>query len=276
MPNSKESDPDSHESTAKGEYDSTPSFYSSNDTFEKYLGQTSHYVALQNNIVKVVSYVDPDRLIEMGSGMGQTAARLAAENPGIEVLGIDNREKVIELSRTHIEEHDLSNLTFETADMMEYVETATSLPELLVFLHSFHHIPDPLSQKIEFLEECYETLPDGGQLCIGETFLQSDPREEGTESEMRAQWANRGRESYASTFWSALDGLDADEIEHAQEVGNFSQEHEVEAGENVIARDNEYQVSMDWVVEQAHSIGFTVVLAEPVNSLGDGIVLLQK
>ena len=257
------------------EYEDTPSFYTTNDTFEKYLGQTSHYLALQDNLVKLVSHIDPNQIVEMGSGLGQTSVRLAEEYPQTEVVGLDNREEVIERSRSAIEERSLSNVAFETADMIEYVKTG-SLPGLVVLLHSFHHIPDPFERKIEFLENCHMALPDRGHICIGETFLKSDTRDEAARRAIRSQWADRGFESYASTFWSALEGIDSASVEHAQEVGEFSREHEVEAGENVLNRDDEYQISMNWLVDRAQSVGFNVVLAEPVNSLGDGIVLLRK
>lgn len=87
----------------------------------------------------------------MGSETGATALRLADEFPATEVLGIDNRETVIELSRAKNEELGLSNVSFETADMIEFVTTSGSLPKMVVLLYSFHHIPDPLQQKIDFL-----------------------------------------------------------------------------------------------------------------------------
>lgn len=258
----------------RSEYDGTPSFYNNEDTFEKYLGQTSYYLSLQNRVVEAVSHVAPDRITELGSGTGETTIRLANESPSAEVLGIDNRESVTEISRDNLDELDLTNLRFETADMREHVQR--SLPEMVVMLYSFHHIPDPLEQKIDFLENCYETLPDGGYICIAETFLKTDARGELADREIRSTWADRGLEGYASTFWSALDGLSQSDIEHAQDVGEFSRQHEREAGENVRTRDEEYLITMDWVVEHAQSVGFEVVLAEPVNSLGDGIVLIQK
>lgn len=257
------------------EYDGTPSFYNNEDTFKKYLGQTSYYQKLQNSVVEIVSYVDPDQITELGSATGSTTVQLADEFPATEILGIDNRETVTEISRNNLEELDLPNITFETADMREHVQTSP-LPEMVVMLYSFHHIPDPLQQKIDFLEDCYANLPDGGYLCIAETFLKTDARNEIADREIRTTWADRALEGYASTFWSALNGLDQADIEHAQEVGDFSRNHEREAGEKAVVRDEEYMVSMKWVVDHAQSIGFDVVLAEPVNSHGDGIVLLRK
>ena len=265
------------DASPSGEYDRTPSFYTSDDTFERYLGQTSHYLALQDALVELVGYIDPDGILEPGSGLGQTAIRLADEYPATDVHGIDNRESVVERSRTAAEDPSVRpNLTFSTAEMRAYVESADSLPDLVAFLHSFHHIPDPLSEKIDFLEACHAALPDGGHICIGETFLRADPRNGAADRAVRTQWADRALESYASTFWSSLDGVTPDDIERARSVGVFSQDHESAAGENVRNRDEEYLVTMDWLVENARSVGFEVVLAEPVNSLGDGVVLLRR
>ena len=259
-----------------GNDDGTPSFYDTNKAFEKFLGQTSYYQKLQANVVKLVSNVNPDQITEMGSGTGETAVRLAEEFPETKVRGIDNRETVIEVSRNNAEELNLPNLAFETAEMTEYVEAATSLPEMVVFLYSFHHIPDPVQRKAEFLEDCYATLPEGGHLCIAETFLKNDARNESARREIRTRWADRGMEGYASTFWAALDDIDPAAIKHAQEVGEFSREQELEAGERVLNRDDEYLISKQWLVNRAQDNGFDVVLAEPVNSVGDGIVLLRK
>lgn len=259
------------------EYDSTPSFYNTEDTFEKYLGQTSYYRGLQDAVRKLSEQIDPDGIVEMGSGTGETAFMLAETCPDSEIIGIDNRETVIELSRKRLAEagSETPNLRFEVADMREYVTNA-DLPDLLVFLYSFHHIPDPLERKAEFLEDCFQQLQDGGFICIAEAFLTFAHRSERADRMVRRTWANRGLEGYASTFWSALDGVDEESIEHAQDVGEFSRNHEIEAGENVLHRDEEYLVTMEWLTETADDIGFEVVLAEPRNAFGDGVVLLQK
>ena len=259
-----------------GDYDGTPSFYNTDETFEKYLGQTSYYLKLQDNVVELVSHANPDQITEMGSGTGETTVRLAEEVPDTEVIGIDNREQVIEISRENADELGLSNIAFETANMIDYVESATVLSEMIVLLYSFHHIPDPLQQKISFLENCYASLPEGGLICIGETFLKNDARDEAAIREIRTRWADRELEAYASTFWSALDGIDPAAIDHAQEVGEFSRDHEREAGKHVVDRNEEYLISMKWLVDHAQTVGFDVPLAEPVNSVGDGIVLLRK
>ncbi len=257
------------------DFDSTPSFYNTDNTFEKYLGQTSYYLGLQDAVTKLIEEADPDGVIEMGSGTGETAFKLSNTFPNLNIVGIDNREKVIRVSRDRLEDVNAPNLRFEVSDFRDYVMEA-ELPDMLVFLYSFHHIPDPLDCKEEFLEDCFTNLDPGSYVCIAETFLTSEGRSERADREVRTTWADRGLEGYASTFWSALDGVDQESIERAQEIGEFSRDHELKAGENVLHRDEEYLVTMDWVTDAASNTGFNVVLAEPRNALGEGVVLLQK
>jgi hypothetical protein len=83
-------------------------------------------------------------------------------------------------------------------------------------------------------------------------------------------------EGYASTFWASLSDLSDEAIEQSRSIGKFSLEYEKKAGDLVATRDNEYLVNMSWLVDTAKSIGFHVRIAEPVNAMGDGLVLLKK
>lgn len=259
------------------DYDSTPSFYNTDNTFEKYLGQTSYYRGLQTAVTKLVGDIEPDDLVELGSGTGETAFTVAEAFPALDVTGVDKRESVIQLSQERLTDSERANLQFVRADFRAYIQDSTTPPaEMLVLLYSFHHIPDPVSHKREFLADCLDRLDAGAYVCLAETFLDTTWQSKQADRKLRQTWANRGLEGYASTFWSALDGLDAESITRAQEIGAFSRTHELEAGDNVRKRDDEYLVTMTWLTETATDVGFDVVLAEPTNALGDGVVLLQK
>lgn len=60
-------DQEEDRNTIIGEYEGTPSFYTTEETFEKYLGQTSHYLALQDAVVDLVASIDPDRILEIST-----------------------------------------------------------------------------------------------------------------------------------------------------------------------------------------------------------------
>jgi hypothetical protein len=86
----------------------------------------------------------------------------------------------------------------------------------------------------------------------------------------------RGLEGYASTFWNSLGSLEKEDINNSKEVGNFTREHEIEAGNNVKDRNNEYLVTENWLVNTSENIGFDVIISEPCNAFNDKVILLQK
>lgn len=258
------------------DYQKTPSFYNSDEVFKKYLGQTSYYSALQNAVCKVVKMSSPKEISELGSGTGSTAIRLAKENPNVKVFAVDMREDMVNLGKVSVTQRSMQNVEFIKADMVDYVENLEKISDMIVMLYAFHHILDPLDKKIKFLELCKDKLPQNGLICIGETFL---PEAHGLYKEQsltRELWAKRSMEGYASTFWASLENLSRDSINKSKEIGSFSFENEWKAGEWVAKRDNEYLISVTWLENIAKEIGFEVVLAEPVNSIGESVVLLRK
>jgi ubiquinone/menaquinone biosynthesis C-methylase UbiE len=255
------------------EFDRTPSFYSNVDTFERYLGQTSYYLSLQANVMKLVRLSGAKRVLELGSGTGATAIALAAADPYLEVVSVDMRQSMVALARTEAENRRLRNLVFVADDMRD---VSVEGYDFIVMLYSFHHIPDPISNKTSFLRNTYDHLQANARLCIAETFLPDARDDIELIAETRRLWSARIYEGYASTFWSSLQGLTAESISRSRDIGRFSLEHEAIAGENVVKREDEYLVDMNWVTTNAAAVGFQVQIAERVNAIGDGIVLLER
>jgi SAM-dependent methyltransferase len=256
-------------------YEQTPSFYTDQETFHKYLGQTSYYRALQAAVLQIAGHLRPTSIAELGSGTGATALALAEAHPAADVVSIDFRDDMVDICRTEAGKRGITNAAFHTRDLVNFFDEFPS-PDLIVMLYSFHHIPDPLERKVQFLRQAHQTMKPGQYLCIGETFL---PEHHGTTGELAAAdalWSVRPLEGYATTFWAALDGLSPDAVNHAAEIGRFSFEHEHTAGGLVRHRDGEYLITRSWLSTHAADAGLQVVIDEPVNAVGDGIVLLHK
>jgi len=259
----------------KGGFEYTPSFYSDESTFIKYLGQTSYYQALQQAVLKVVSLSQPQKVLELGIGTGATAMEVAKLNPSLALLGVDNRQSMIELAEDKARQEGLANASFEVGDMHDYGRKIEGF-DLTVMLYSFHHLLDPLHHKVDFLEDCFHKMKQGSRICIAEAFLPEASSDVELLSKTYELWSRRVHEGYASTFWASLSGLSNQNIEQSRSIGKFSLEYEKTAGDLVAARDNEYLVSMSWLIETAKNIGFQIRIAEPVNAMGDGLVLLEK
>ena len=253
------------------EYDKTPSFYKTEEMFMKFLGQSSYYVSLQNAVSKIARLCKPKTLVEMGAGTGATTNRLARENPGCQVTGVDMRDEMIRLGREAAPE----NAAYEKGEMVDYVNNLEQLPDLTIFLYAFHHIADPVQNKRDFLVTCKAKLPPRGRICVADIFLPESFGDIEQDALTRNRWSLRQLEGYSSTFWAALQGLDASEIENSKGIGAFCAENELKAGSLIMTRDNEYPVSMAWLVKTAEEAGFSVDIAEPCNCIGDGVVLLS-
>lgn len=83
---------------------------------------------------------DAPRILEIGSGIGDTAVQLAQENPGDDFIAADVHTKGIARTLMLIEEHGLTNLRVLHGDAMDLLTQrlpAAALDRVLVFF------PDP-------------------------------------------------------------------------------------------------------------------------------------
>lgn len=255
------------------DYQNTPSFYNNEEFFNQYLGCTSYYTSLQNVVKKIIKITDAHSVLELGSALGTTTLAMAKEYPNIVFSGSDIREDVV--AQANEEAQKYNNVAFVQEDMCEHVtSTALSGFDLIFLLYSFHHILDPLENKIEFLKNCYTNMKSGSYLLITETFLPEETEELKENLQIKRLFEQRAAEGYASTFWSTLSSIT--EVEIAKKAANVSLNEELEAGRLVNERNEEYLVKFSWLVEAAKTCGFKVVIAEPVNSIMEKALLLQK
>lgn len=256
-------------------YFKTPSFYNNESYFEKYLGCTSYYLSLQNVVTKLVNLINPHFVLELGSALGTTTLMLANLFRNISFVGADIRGDVVVKANQGASVFE--NVSFIEADMCELV-TLDNLSDydLIFLLYSFHHILDPLENKIVFLRNCYNHMKLGSYLLIAETFIPEESRSLRHDQSIEDLFRIRSEEGYASTFWAALESISTDGIDLAKAAGHFSRTEESKAGDLVNSRVDEYLVKSSWLIKQAREIGFRVVLAEPVNVICEKAILLRK
>lgn len=255
------------------DYQNTPSFYNNENFFNKYLGCTSYYMGLQNVVKKIIKLTNARRVLELGSALGTTTIEMSKEYPDIIFTGSDIRGDVI--NQAIEKAKDYANVKFMQKDMCQHVkESAICEYDLIFLLYSFHHILDPLENKVDFLKNCYANMKKGSYLLITETFIPEDAKTLEYDVQIQQLFKQRAIEGYASTFWTALDSLC--EVEVAKSIANVSFNEELEAGHLVNERKDEYLVKFSWLIETAKSCGFKVIVEEPVNSIMEKALLLQK
>lgn len=255
-------------------YDSTPSFYNSQEVFEKYLGQTSYYKTLQNNVIKLCKLAKSKNILELGSATGATSFAIAKAIPDAAVIGIDMRSDIISVANGLKEKNKVNNVSFVTEDFCTYSNYSDC--DFIVMLYSFHHIIDPEENKWSFLRKVFDEVKEGTYLCIAETFLPCEPDEDDFELKTKGLWALRVEEGNATTFWESLHGITSNDVRFATEVGTFCGEYEGIAGNEVIERQTEFLLTAEKLCVEAEKAGWKVVISRPCNAVGEAIVLLRK
>lgn len=256
------------------DYKNTPSFYNNEEYFNKYLGQTSYYLGLQRTVDTLISIIKPQSVLELGSALGTTTVKLASNYPQIRFTGSDIREDVVLLANESSKE--CQNVSFFADDMCNIVKNSLEEYDFIFMLYSFHHIPDPIENKISFLNSSYKNMKSNSYMLIMETFLPENVKSFEKDSAILRLWDQRSHEGYASTYWAVLNDLSPEGIDFAKKVAQTSQKEEREAGNHVYNRDDEYLITLSWLEENAQKSGFNVILSEPVNCIEEKAILLKK
>lgn len=254
-------------------FDNTPSFYNSEEVFNNFLKQTSYYKAIQECLINIVKFTDPKDIVELGSATGSSTFLVAEKFSDKTIVGYDFRQNIIDEAERL---NKYKNASFKCMDMVEFAKTDIKA-DLVFMLHSFHHIVDPLENKIEFLRNLYKNMKKNSYVCVMEAFIPENVELNDYDKILKL-WELRSNEGYASTFWSAIKDkeLTEDNIKMAESIANFSKENEYQAGVLVAKRDNEYLVHKSWLKNEAEKIGFKTILVQSINAIGEGVVLLQK
>lgn len=254
-------------------FDKTPSFYNSEEVFNNFLKSTSYYKAIQECLVSIVKFTNPTKIVELGSATGSSTFLIAEKFPNKEITGYDFRQNIVDEAKRL---NKFKNVNFFCMDMVDFAKTDIKA-DLVFMLHSFHHIVDPLQNKIDFLNNLYSNIRNNSYVCILEAFIPENVNLD-DKNKILELWKIRSNEGYASTFWNVLKGktLAEENVKMAEEIATFSKDNEYEAGVLVAERQSEYLVHKSWLKEQAEKIGFKSILVQPINAIGEGVVLLQK
>lgn len=255
------------------DFDKTPSYFNNEEVFERYLGMTSYYLTLQSCVEKLIGIINPESVVELGSATGATSIRLAEKFKDTHFVGIDMREDVVNIAKKL--GCKIDNLEFIIEDMNEYAKRQVD-EDFVLMLYSFHHIVDPIENKIIFLNNIYNNMKKGAYLCIAETFIPDRAHGVGDCKSILNLWETRKQEGFASTFWNALESVDEAGISEAIKIGEYCGDNELLAGTLVAKRDDEYLVQPSYLIDIGKKAGFKVILNQPVNTLEDRIILFRK
>lgn len=138
------------------------------DNFSKeYESQDRHrylfYRWMIESIVRQVDVEDCD-VVDIGTGTGNLAVRLAMKHPGSRILGVDISKGMIDQAKAKCDKVGIMNVHFR-------IGTAENLriagkPNFVVSSLAFHHVKD----KRRAVSNIHARLARGGKLVIGDWF----------------------------------------------------------------------------------------------------------
>lgn len=115
------------------------------------------YDELQIGLADATSGVPARRILDLGSGTGQTARRVLERHPGATLVGVDGSEHMLVHARTLVPE-----ATFSVGDL------ADPLPQgpfdLVVSAFAVHHLDGP--EKADLFRRVAEILAPGGRFAL--------------------------------------------------------------------------------------------------------------
>jgi tRNA threonylcarbamoyl adenosine modification protein (Sua5/YciO/YrdC/YwlC family) len=107
------------------------------------------------------------RVLELGSGTGETAARLLARNPGVKLVGIDESDAMLEVARARFG----SGASFEVARLQDPLPDGPF--DLVASALCVHHL-DP-GEKRSLFSRVARVLRPGGRFVLGDVVVPVDP-----------------------------------------------------------------------------------------------------
>lgn len=123
----------------------------------EYYENSSSQKEAASDLMKCVSFSDPQNILDIGCGDGKITAELAAKVPNGSVMGIDISPSMIDFAKEHF---NLPNLQFSIKDAQQ-IDYEGEFDTIFSFT-ALHWVKSHES----FLESAYRALKPGGTLAV--------------------------------------------------------------------------------------------------------------
>jgi 2-polyprenyl-3-methyl-5-hydroxy-6-metoxy-1,4-benzoquinol methylase len=147
-------------------------------------------------------------VLDAGSGFGQYTYFMARKHPNWQILGVDVKTEQIEDCRTFFEKTGLGNVSFEYADLTQFVREKRF--DMILSVDVMEHI----EEDVKVFENFKKSLKDGGMLII------STPSDQGGSDVHHHEHDNDGSESFVDEH--VRDGYNINEIREKLKKAGFS------------------------------------------------------
>ncbi|MEL6539067.1 MAG: methyltransferase domain-containing protein, partial [Bacteroidota bacterium] len=156
------------------------------------------------------------RVLEVGCGVGAQTRIVALQNPEVDFVSIDVSEKSLAQAKATVEELGLTNVTFQTADVLDLPYQDGAFDHIFVCF-VLEHLADPLAA----LQEIWRVLAPHGSITViegdhGSTYFYPDSRaaHKAVAAQVKLQQQNGGNANVGRQLYPLLSkaGFEAVEV----------------------------------------------------------------
>ncbi len=137
------------------------------ETAKKYNKEVGGYMRLvSRSFLSVVRKwgITDGKVLDVGTGTGSIAIGLAQGLPGVQVVGLDLSDVVLDLARDNAQKSEISaRVTFEKGDAQDMPFEDTAF-DLVISSDALHLIKNP----IKMFDEVHRVLKPQGRFCISD------------------------------------------------------------------------------------------------------------
>lgn len=130
------------------------------------LAEVPAYRELQRKVAGAVTGLAVQRILDLGTGTGETAAAVLAVHPDADLVGIDESDAMLDVARRRLPAADLRVSRLE--------DPLPNGPfDLVVSALSVHHLDG--AGKADLFVRITDVLRPGGRLVVGDVVVPDDP-----------------------------------------------------------------------------------------------------
>jgi tRNA (cmo5U34)-methyltransferase len=141
------------------------------DYLELMHSEVPAFEELQERVAGATRGARVARILELGTGTGETARRVLGEHPGARLTGIDVSNEMLDAAR--------AVLPADRVDALLVQAIEDPLPpgpfDLVVSALAIHHLDD--AHKSDLFARVAAALPPGGRFVMGDVVVPSDPED---------------------------------------------------------------------------------------------------
>jgi tRNA (cmo5U34)-methyltransferase len=126
-----------------------------------------YYDDLQEAIADASAAVPATAILDLGTGTGETLARVVPRHPAARVVGVDESAGMLAVARDRLVDYDV---TLEVADLLHPLPAGPF--DLVVSALAIHHLDGP--GKAKLFARIATVLRPGGRFVLGDVILPAD------------------------------------------------------------------------------------------------------